>query len=87
MVRASGTWRSSPVSRNSWRICGRAQAAAVRGGALGRADQRGEPGQVDEADLVQVDHQRAAAGCRLEKGFAQPGHGGGVNLPAGVTIV
>jgi hypothetical protein len=39
----------------------------VRGGAVGRADQRGQPGRIDEADLVQVGHQRAAAGGQLEQ--------------------
>jgi len=46
------------------------QAAAARGGALGRPDQRAEPGRVDEADPVQVGHQRAAAGgSDLSHGF------------------
>jgi hypothetical protein len=41
------------------------QAAAAGGSTLGRADQRGEPGGVDEADLVQVGFQRAATGWKL----------------------
>jgi hypothetical protein len=53
----------------------------VRGGAPGRADQRREPGRINEADLVKVDYQRAAAGCQLEKALAQPGYGGNVNFP------
>lgn len=43
----------------------RIQAAAVGCGALGRADQCGEPCGVDKADLVQVGHQRAATGCQF----------------------
>jgi len=39
----------------------------VRGGTPGRADQRREPGRINEADLVKVDNQRVAAGCQLEK--------------------
>ena len=34
----------------------RRQTAAAGSSALGRADQRGEPGGVDEADLIQVGH-------------------------------
>ena len=47
------------------------QAGPVRGGTPGRADQRREPGRINEADLVKVDYQRAAAGCQLEKALAQ----------------
>ena len=50
-------------------------------GTPGRADQRREPGRINEADLVKVDYQRAAAGCQLEKALAQPGYGGNVNFP------
>jgi hypothetical protein len=53
----------------------------VRGGAPGRADQRREPGRINEADLVKVDDQRAAAGCQPEKALAQLGDGGNVNFP------
>ena len=63
-------------------VAGRVHAAAVRG-VIGRADQRAGPGGVDEADLVQVSHQRAAAGRQSEKALAQWGHGGKVNLPGG----
>ena len=57
------------------------QAGPVRGGTPGRADQRREPGRINEADLVKIDYQRAAAGCQLEKALAQPGDGGNVNFP------
>ncbi len=50
-------------------------------GAVGRADQDAEPGRIDEADLVQVGHERPAAGRQLEQLFPQPGHGDHVNLP------
>jgi hypothetical protein len=43
------------------------QAGPVRGGTPGRADQRREPGRINEADLVKVDDQRAAAGGQLER--------------------
>ena len=56
------------------------QAGPVRGGTPGRADQRREPGGINEADLVKVDYQRAAAGCQLEKALTQPGYGGNVNF-------
>ena len=85
-VWASGILRSSPARRNSRRICGWVQTTTgcvVRGGTLGRADQRAEPGRVDEADLVQVIHQRPAGGRQVEKARAQPGHAGNVNLPDG----
>src|SRR6266702_8123248 len=61
----------------------RVQAAAAGGSTLGRADQRGEPGGVDEADLIQVGHQRAATGCQFEKALAYQGHCGNVDLPGG----
>ncbi len=50
-------------------------------GAVGRADQDAEPGRIDEANLVQVGHERPAAGRQLEQLFPQPGHGDHVNLP------
>jgi len=62
------------------------QAAALRGGPFGRADQHGQPGRIDEADLVQVGHQRAAAGGQLEQ--AAPAAGTAVAMsisPATVT--
>ena len=49
------------------------QAAAVRGGPLGRADQRGQPGRIDEADLVQVGDP--AAGRRRPARTAAPAAG------------
>ena len=44
----------------------------MRGGAVGRADQRGQSGRIDEADLVQVGDQRPAAGGQLEQPLRQP---------------
>jgi hypothetical protein len=50
------------------------QAAAVLGDAAGRADQRAEPGRVDERDPVQVNDQRPAVVCQLEQALPQLGH-------------
>ena len=55
------------------------------GGASGRAGQRPESGR-NEADLIQVSHQRAAAGRQLGQALRQPGHGGDVGLPRDITI-
>jgi len=38
----------------------------MRGGALGRPDQRAGPGRINEANLVQVGYQRPA-GRQLEQ--------------------
>jgi hypothetical protein len=39
------------------------------------------PRRIDETDLVQIGHQRAAASGQLEKPLPQPGRGGDVDLP------
>jgi hypothetical protein len=62
---------------------GHLQATAVRGSTVRRADQRSEPDGVDKANLFQVDRQRGAAGCHIEKALAQRSHGGNVDLPGG----
>jgi transposase IS4-like protein len=57
------------------------RAARLPDTAVGRADQRGQPGRIDEADLVQVGDQRAAGGRQLGQPVPQPGRGGDVDLP------
>ena len=57
------------------------QATAVLGDAPGRADQRPQPGRIDERDPVQVNDQRPAAVRQLEQALPQLGHGRNVDLP------
>ena len=45
----------------------RTQATAMSRGAAGRADQRSEPGRIDEGDPIQVHDQRLAVRGQLEQ--------------------
>jgi hypothetical protein len=63
---------------------GTQQAAIVSRDAQGGKVRRlSAGGGGPEPDLIQVGHQRAAAGCQFEKALAHPGHCGNVDLPGG----
>ena len=56
------------------------EAAPVRGGAPGCADDRAESRGVHETDLIQVGYDRPTAVRQRVQALAQPGHGGDIDL-------
>ena len=56
------------------------EAAPVRGGAPGCADDRAESRGVHETDLIQVGDDRPTAVRQRVQALAQPGHGGDIDL-------